>query len=87
MPAFMVAAAARDTDDDLGDGDGVSRRSSSGFPKFRGWVAASEGEREGGREFKSGAIPTVRVGVSRQGRERDEKEKEKDSSRAGTDVQ
>lgn len=57
MPALMVAAAARDTEEERGDGDGVWRRKLSGFAwKTRDWSGDPDGEREGGKEFRSGAI-------------------------------
>ena len=46
MPAFIVAEAAREREDERGDGEPVGR-GGSGVP---------EGERDGGREFRSGAI-------------------------------
>lgn len=46
MPALMVAEAAREREDERGDGEPVGR-GGSGVP---------EGDRDGGREFRSGAI-------------------------------
>lgn len=55
--AFMVAAAARDTEEERGDGDGVWRRRASGFGwNTRDCIGEEEVEREGGRELRSGAM-------------------------------
>lgn len=58
--ALMVAAAARDTEDDLGEGDGVllNRESAGGIEVLiaRVFMGEAEVEREGGRELMSGAI-------------------------------
>ena len=57
MPALMVAAAARENDDDRGDG--VWRRWTSALLlKTRDWWGDEFGERDGGRELRSGAMVT-----------------------------
>lgn len=59
MPALMVAAAARDTEEERGDGEGVWRRKLSGFAwRTRDWSGDPDGDLDGGREFRSGAIMT-----------------------------
>ena len=56
----MVAAAARDTEEERGDGEGVWWRMLSG-PEWRtrDWSGEPDGEREGGRELRSGAIESI----------------------------
>lgn len=49
MPALMVAAAARETEDDLGEGDPGGLRVPSKAP-------FATGDRDGGSELRSGAI-------------------------------
>lgn len=51
MPALIVAAAARETDEDRGDGVGAVSA-----PRTRDWSGELFGERDRGREFRSGAI-------------------------------
>ena len=51
MPALIVAAAARETDEDRGDGVGAVS-----VPRTRDWSGELFGERDGGREFRSGAM-------------------------------
>ena len=55
--ALIVAAAARDMDEERGEG--VSCR--FGGANVRGWIGEDDMLREGGSEFKSGAI--ARVGL------------------------
>ena len=55
MPALMLAAAANEKDDDRGDG--VCRRwVSAVLVKTRDWWGEAFGERDGGRELRSGAM-------------------------------
>ena len=56
IPALMDAAAARETEEERSRGGEVS---DSGFSLgSRGWRGEAFGEREGGRELRSGAILT-----------------------------
>lgn len=50
--AFMVAAAARDTEEDLGDSDWLS----GGVVRVRDWKGEEDVERDGGRELRSGGM-------------------------------
>ena len=57
MPALIVAAAARETEEERGDGEGVDRLSASGLLAMtRDWRGELVGELEGGRELRSGAM-------------------------------
>lgn len=48
MPAFIVAEAAREREDERGDGELVGGRCC--------WRGVPEGDRDGGKELRSGAI-------------------------------
>jgi hypothetical protein len=59
--AFMVAAAARDTEEERGDGVSRRFRCESRGGAAAAWVVRvcsgdDDVERDGGREFRSGAI-------------------------------
>ena len=57
MPALMVAAAARETEEVRCSGDGVWRlRDSALLPNTRDWNGEASGDLEGGRELRSGAM-------------------------------
>ena len=58
MPALMVAAAAREKDEERGEG--VCRRCVSAVLLMtRDWCGEAFGEREGGRELRSGAMVSL----------------------------
>ena len=62
MPALMLAAAAKEKDDDRGDG--VCRRwGSAVLVKTRDWWGEAFGERDGGSELRSGAMVMRDSGV------------------------
>lgn len=58
-PAFTAAAAWREVDADLESGEGLCPRNAAPSPEFdiaRAIDGDPDVERDGGREFKSGAI-------------------------------
>ena len=62
MPALIVAAAASETEEALGEWEpSCPGRGSGGLPLVRSCVP--DGERDGGKEFKSGILTEFSVSI------------------------